>query len=223
MIMPVFCGEKFIEEAIGSVLAQPSDWIEEIIVVDDGSTDATAAIVKACRGPIRYVYQDNSGPQHARNTGLALAKGNAVAFLDADDIWTPDKLALQLPLLEEADVVLGQTKILDDPDSAPFILPSLCCALMRKSAFDRIGNFDTELEYSDDLDWYLRAKEEELVFRVHKDTVLKHRRHENNLTKNKSKTEHYHLLMLLKSVKRRKGKGITEMPGFSDLTFLDRP
>jgi GT2 family glycosyltransferase len=105
---------------------------------------------------------------------------------------------------------------MDDPDGVPFILPSLCCALFRKSAFEQIGHFDPDLEYSDDMDWYLRAREDGLGIELHKDVVLEHRRHDANLTKNSEKKERFHLLMLHKSIKRRREKGITSAPQFSD-------
>lgn len=215
VIVPVHCGEQFIEHALSSILRQNAP-VHEIIVIDDGSTDNTAAIVQGFSEPVRYLYQDNKGPQHARNRGLTLAEGNVIAFLDADDAWRANKLTLQLPMLDQFAVVMGHTKIMDDPDALPFILPSLCCALIRKSAFDEIGSFDPQLECSDDMDWYLRAREAGMPITLHEDVVLEHRRHDRNLTRDVVKKEHFHLLMLRKSIERRRASGGTDMPQFSD-------
>ena len=87
---------RFIEGAIDSVLHQtrPPD---EVVVVDDGSTDDTAAIVARYRSRgVRYIYQQNAGAGSARNRGIQATSGELVAFLDADDRWLPDKIALQL-------------------------------------------------------------------------------------------------------------------------------
>ena len=93
VIIPAFNSARFIGEAIGSVLSQTRP-AEEIIVVDDGSTDSTRDIVQAL--PVKYVYQKNAGPSAARNAGIRAAAGDFLAFLDADDIWLPHKLAVQL-------------------------------------------------------------------------------------------------------------------------------
>ena len=84
-IIPAYNAERYISQAIESVLAQPYRPIE-IVVADDGSTDGTAAIAKSYSA-VRYVYQPNQGPPVARNAGLAHSSGELIAFLDADDFW----------------------------------------------------------------------------------------------------------------------------------------
>src|SRR5260370_27491420 len=95
-IITAFNGEAFIAAAIESVLGQtrPAD---EIVVVDDGSTDDTAAIVERfhSRG-VRLVRQENRGPSEARNRGIAETTGNLIAFLDCDDLWVPAKTERQI-------------------------------------------------------------------------------------------------------------------------------
>lgn len=92
--MPAYNVEKYISESISSVINQTyTNW--ELIVVDDGSTDATASIVKTyCKEDkrVKYLYQINSRQARARNYGIANAQGAIIAFLDADDLWLPDKL-----------------------------------------------------------------------------------------------------------------------------------
>ena len=95
IVIPVFNGERFIGHAIQSALDQTfRDF--EIIVVDDGSTDGTAGIVRQFSGPISYHRQENGGVGAARNLGVSFAKGEWIAFLDADDIWYPQKLSVQV-------------------------------------------------------------------------------------------------------------------------------
>src|SRR4051812_30004149 len=93
-VIPTYNHAKYITFAIDSVLAQTKP-VDEIIVVDDGSVDGTREVVEQYRGRVQYVRQENAGVGAARNNGARLATGNWVAFLDADDGWLPDKIALQ--------------------------------------------------------------------------------------------------------------------------------
>ncbi len=98
VVIPAYNAGGFIKRTIDSVLAQTyRDY--EVIVVDDGSTDNTAEAVKSYAGKIRYIYQENAGDGPARNTGIRAAKGDWIAFLDHDDEWLPEKLRLQMELL----------------------------------------------------------------------------------------------------------------------------
>lgn len=103
VVIPVYNGALFIEKALRSVLEQDHP-PARIIVVDDGSTDATAEIVRSVRGmvPIRYFHKENGGLSSARNAGIRLCQSRFVAFLDADDEWYPDKLSRQLALFRES-------------------------------------------------------------------------------------------------------------------------
>lgn len=109
VIIPVYNGEKTIARALDSILQQT--WpAYEIIVIDDGSTDQTEAIVQGYSAPVRYVNQKNAGPSAARNRGAALAEGDWVAFLDADDWYYPTRLQLHAELIQEnpnLDFVIG--------------------------------------------------------------------------------------------------------------------
>ena len=99
IIIPTYNSAQYICEAIESVLNQTyKDF--EIIVVDDGSTDNTKEVIKPYLNKIKYIYQQNSGPSAARNRGIKEAKGEYIAFLDADDIWLPQKLELQIKFME---------------------------------------------------------------------------------------------------------------------------
>lgn len=95
VIIPAYNAEQFIAETINSALSQTSP-AYEIIVIDDGSTDNTAKIVSKFKAPVNLIQQPNKGVSAARNTGIRNATGDFIAFLDADDLWTPNKLEKQL-------------------------------------------------------------------------------------------------------------------------------
>ena len=99
VVIPAYNSGKYLDRALRSVLAQTRT-VDEIIVVDDGSTDNTHDVVREYDDQVRYIYQDNVGASAARNTGIRTAKYEWIAFLDADDEWLPEKTARQLEVLE---------------------------------------------------------------------------------------------------------------------------
>lgn len=98
VIIPTYNSAQFISEAIESVLNQTYRNFE-IVVVDDGSMDNTRRILEPFSKKIKYIYQENSGPSKARNTGIQNSKGEYIAFLDADDTWLSEKLELQVKII----------------------------------------------------------------------------------------------------------------------------
>ncbi|MCS3665220.1 glycosyltransferase family 2 protein [Salinibacter ruber] len=102
VIIPVYNRERLIEEALDSVFAQTFDDFE-VIVVDDGSTDRTAEVVRAYSGSVQLIHQENAGPGVARNTGIEAASGDYVAFLDSDDKWFPWTLSTYDTVIEQND------------------------------------------------------------------------------------------------------------------------
>ena len=106
VIIPTHNAGKFIAQALQTVLDQTYAQYE-VTVVDDGSTDETKDILREFDGSIRYLYQDNRGPSAARNAGIRIAQGDYICFLDADDLWVPNKLESQIAFFEEhADIGL---------------------------------------------------------------------------------------------------------------------
>ena len=171
-IIPAYNAERYISQAIESVLAQTYRPIE-IVVADDGSTDGTAAIARSYSA-VRYVYQPNQGPPVARNTGLAHSSGEWIAFLDADDYWPQLKLAKQSEYLAahpEFGCVVGRwqnflQKGTDKPDWIPesmlredAVILGLQASLIHRWGFDRTGGFDRRYRISDDLEWFVRVRE----------------------------------------------------------------
>jgi len=108
VIIPAYNAERYIGRTLDSVLAQ-SRAVQEIIVVDDGSTDKTKEIVTRYGPPVHYIYQENAGVSAARNTGIKASAGEWVAFLDADDEWHEDNLEKQMALLERNPQLLWTT------------------------------------------------------------------------------------------------------------------
>ena len=108
VIMPAYNASNYVQEAINSVIGQTySNW--ELIIVDDGSTDATSSIIAQYRNHdnrIKSFYQDNGKQGKARNLGIEYARGIYVAFLDADDFWLPEKLEIQLEEIQLKNVDL---------------------------------------------------------------------------------------------------------------------
>ncbi len=178
VIIPTYNRAKRLGAAIESVRNQTySDW--ELVIVDDGSTDGTAAMVRLIDDSrVRYIYQNNRGVAAARNVGLAHAGGNLIAFLDSDDLWEPRKLEVQAEFMfEHPEVAIcqaGEIWIRNGrrvnpklkhakpsgwifKESLKLCLVSPSAVMLRRSVFDCVGNFDESLPACEDYDLWLRA------------------------------------------------------------------
>ncbi|MBN2432003.1 MAG: glycosyltransferase family 2 protein [Acidobacteria bacterium] len=224
VIIPVFNGERFIGEALASVRRQTRP-PEDILVVDDGSTDGTPGVVAAHQPGIRYVRQANQGPHAAQNTGLGLVRRPFVAFLDADDVWPADKLQVQVDRFSHEpslEIVLGHIQLFRprssgpagiapefEPYLAPF--PGHTCfgsALFRRPVFDTVGALNEAMVYGADLDWFLRAREAHLIMRMMDHVCLHYRLHGGNLTRDRRMRNHYLLKVIQNALTRRR-----QLPG----------
>jgi len=196
-VIPVRDGERYLAGAIESALAQSLP-LREVIVVDDGSTDCSVEVAREFGVRVRCVQQDPAGPGTARNRGLALAGGALIAFLDADDLWLPQKIALQAARFEarpELDLCFGHAVNFWSEDVPPerrdggaALLASWpgrsCITLMtRRSTFDNVGGFDPELAFGEDLDWFQRAEDAGCISEVLPDVLARRRLHERNLSR----------------------------------------
>lgn len=195
VIMPVFNGEDFLEEAIDNIRKQ---WYQplEIIIVDDGSEDETATVAAQFEKEVRYVYQSNKGPAAARNTALKIAMGELVAFLDVDDLWAENRLTTQSDFLKaHPDVEIVQGLIQDlqavkktgdatvfKAVSDPYFSVNLGAALYRKKVFDKVGFFDETLRYNEDTDWFIQAWDNHIKKAKLDEVALYYRKHDKNMT-----------------------------------------
>jgi len=216
-VVPVFNGAAFLAEAVACIRAQTLPACE-IIVVDDGSSDTTPDIARALG--LSYLRQDNRGLSAARNRGLAAARGDAVAFLDVDDLWPADNLEVQARCLgADVDLVIGHTRLVRSAGAGPagfrfgpgmssdrFFAFLAGAALYRRTVFETVGRFRESLAYCEDLDWFLRARESSAVRVVVSEQVsLLKREHHANMTRHKSVADLGVASVLRASLQRRRG------------------
>lgn len=182
VVIPTYNYAHYVTGAVESALAQTYP-DREVIVVDDGSTDDTRDRLAPFEGRIRYVHQENRGLSAARNTGVRVARGALVAFLDSDDLWHPEKLAIQARYLDEhPEVALVASEHLDVHTSAigrvdwprvdgsrpigahavsfeDLVISSrfgACGVVARRWCFDEVGLFDETLRSAEDVDMWIR-------------------------------------------------------------------
>jgi glycosyltransferase involved in cell wall biosynthesis len=195
VIIPVRDGERYLGEAIDSVLAQ-TRMPDEVMVVDDGSVDATPHVIASYGTRIRSVRIRPSGLATALNRGIAATSAEYVAFLDSDDVWDADKLATQLAVFEreeDAEAVFGLVQQFLSEEANPSLVqqveipsapqPGLfkTAMLLKRTALDRVGPFEEDLDTSDFMDWYARALDCGLVIRMPQVVVAHRRIHGANL------------------------------------------
>jgi glycosyltransferase involved in cell wall biosynthesis len=198
-ITPVYNGERFLSETVASVWAQ-SYPLSEVIIVDDGSTDGTRALAEeliATYGPrLRYLWKQNGGAASARNVGIQAATGEFVTFIDADDLWHPERLALQVARFEARpelgfsvahiqnfwmDEVRDEEERTQDQARAQPMAGYVATSLMaRRLLFEQVGLFNDSLRHADSADWFLRAQEEKVIGELLPDVLIYRRMHRDN-------------------------------------------
>jgi len=193
VIVATFQRAHYLGESLESIFGQSYSDIE-VIVVDDGSTDNTRAVAASFAG-CRYFFQENHGVSHARNKGVALARGEYLAFLDSDDFWPSCKLQRQMTCMKEnpdiellfgnavqfvsKEVGKNEKKRLQCP-TEPVPAQVSSTLLASKAVFTRVGGFDESLMVSVDVDWYLRALALNLKIVTLPDVLLHRRIHPGN-------------------------------------------
>jgi glycosyltransferase involved in cell wall biosynthesis len=221
VVLAVYNGERFLAEALRSVLAQTVP-PEEVVVIDDGSTDGTAAVARGFSA-VRYARQDNGGQGRALDHGVSLCRGRLVGFLDADDLWTPDKLAWQVAALREdiaLEAVFGHAVQFEDGAAAersrlpaagaavPARLPG--AMLIRREALHRVGPFDGGYRVANVVQWGLRAAECGLRTRMLDEVVLRRRIHDRNIgITNKEQVTADYLAIARAAIGRRRARHAT--------------
>lgn len=198
-IIPAFNAEPFVGEAIESVLAQSYRAVELIVVVD-GSIDRTADAVRTYGPTVSYFVRPHRGAGAAKNEGIGIAQGEFIAFLDADDVWHPDKLTRQMAGLArrpEIDLSFTQYRNFWAPDlgeeersyqGGPLSHPvsgwSMSTLLARRDIFERFGLFEEDVaEKHQSLLWALRAAERGAIVDVMPEVLMRRRLHSGNLSR----------------------------------------
>jgi glycosyltransferase involved in cell wall biosynthesis len=224
VVIPVHNGEEFLADAIESVLAQtyPS---YELIVVDDGSTDHTREIVQSYPG-VQYLYQAQRGPAAARNRGIRAAHGEYLAFLDADDLWMPDKLSLQMKAFEmdpALEIVSGQIE--QFASSAPetsaartYAFPeqpipgySPIAILIKRTAIEKVGLFDEDDRSAEVIGWLVQTIESNANMLFLPELVARRRIHGKNISITDQQDKNRKMIQILKgSIDRKRTKGTTD-------------
>jgi glycosyltransferase involved in cell wall biosynthesis len=214
VVVPVYNGERFLAEAIGSILAQSHPRVE-VLVVDDGSTDDTPDVARSFGDRVTCLRQENAGPAAARNRGIEASSGDFIAFLDADDLWVETKLEKQLARMSERpelafSVTLIQNfweeelreeegRFTDHPRSRPlpgYVTSSL---LVRREWMERVGPFDASLAHGDAADWFQRAEAAGAAGELLQEVLLRRRLHRANRSRLMAGGSREEFLTILKS------------------------
>lgn len=197
-IVPVYNGDRYLAEALDSVLGQTYAPYE-VIVVDDGSTDGTGRVLETYGDRVRVESQANHGVAAARNRGLELARGELISFQDSDDVWHLEKLERQVARFDarpELEMCTAFAQNFWAPEVADereryqgrhFVqaVPAYSCQVLlaKRSVFDVVGTFRTDLRRASDVEWLLRAKDLGCVIEVLPDLLVFRRLHSSNLTR----------------------------------------
>ncbi len=208
VVIPAYNAGPFITEALQSVLGQTYSNLE-VIVVDDGSTDDTRERVAAFGGRVTLIPQANSGAAVARNTGIRYSHGTYLAFLDADDVWLPNKVARLVEALErsadagaayhgyvameETGAVVGQPVIPahDGDVLQPLLLGCFFgppMVMIPRACLNRVGGFDPDLKLGEDWDLFLRIALAGLPIRRVPEVLVRCRAHRMNTTRDLART-----------------------------------
>lgn len=208
VLIPAYNAERFLPEAIASVRAQ-GGIPHEIWVIDDGSTDGTAAVAAALGTDIRVLRQSNQGAATARNAGVRATSAECIAFLDADDLWPAGRLELLRGYFAADPTLLlavGRTQLVvgSAASGAPWHAPLFGSALFRRTAFHVVGEIDPVMQPAEDLDWFIRARERAVPTAIVHDTTLLYRQHGASLTSGADPARRNMFAVLKRSLDRRR-------------------
>ncbi len=215
VVVPCYNAAAHVGSALAAVLAQTCPPVE-IVVVDDGSRDSSRDVVAGIAG-VRLLAQPNRGAAAARNAGIAATTAPLLAFLDADDIWSPDSLAQRLAVLAagDADLVYGQIQqcIGEAGPDAPRLGPAqpgrlAGSLLIRRAVFDRVGGFDESLATAETVDWVARAAALGIRSAACDAVVLYRRIHGANLMLRAPAPDRDALAVLRRAVGRRRNGAV---------------
>ncbi len=200
VIIPVFNGEKYLDECLSSVKGDDI----EIIVVNDGSTDKSEQIAKKYTNQVINI--NHAGPVVARNIGLNHAHGDYIVFMDADDVLKENAINIMYDNIIGFDAVIGLRSDFISPDcdeiqtetktSSHGVIAG--CAMFKKAVFETVGNFDEELMCGDAYDWLLRAKKTNLQTKEIDDVLCMRRIHKSNMGRTMEMREKQDYIKIIK-------------------------
>lgn len=223
-IVPVYNGERFLAETLASIFAQTYKPIE-LILIDDGSTDGTRAVVEPYRDRLQYIRQDQAGVAAATNHGIRTAQGEFISFLDADDLWLADKTEKQMNLLAAmphagASVTLIQNFWMEElrheeiamqnhRHAKPMPGYAFQSLLVRRAALDHVGLLDESLHQATKTAWFFQAQHLGIHIELLDEVLVKRRMHLASYSRNeaaRSQLEHLRVVKKYKDLKRAKPK-----------------
>lgn len=221
VIIPVYNAGKYAHAAIESVLSQTYKNIE-VICVDDCSTDNSLSILHSFGEKIHILcHEQNAGIGKARNTGIEIAKGELIAFMDADDLWLPEKLEVQVSEFlkdEELDVSFSYMKCFISPELPSQVRNLRECpseptpgylagtAVIKTSSFHKVGLFNPKWRMGEFIDWMARAREHALTSKIVPGVFLLRRIHETNTGVTERPSRIDYLKIMRESLDRKKKK-----------------
>ena len=217
VLVAVYDNARHFRAALASALAQsrPAD---EIVVVDDGSRDGSAAVAESMPG-VRTIREVHRGVAPTRNAALTHARSELIAWLDSDDLWTPDKLAVQVAYMEahpEVGVTFTHQRLFFEPGverpywvreemiGADSPVVGTCSMVARAEVFARVGGFDPAKTPADDTDWIFRARNAGVQLVTLPETLLLRRVHANNISTSMPVGRSLMLGMLRDAIHRRR-------------------
>lgn len=214
VVVPCYNCRTYVGEALESILSQTRR-VDEIIVVDDGSTDGSGDEIARFASHARYVRQQNQGIAGARNCGIALAEGSLLAFLDADDLWPAGSIIARLePLLADSTIAAsfglveqfatGGASVAQLPARQPGRL--IGAMLARRAVFTGIGWFDASLKVGETLDWMARLDESGARTVTVDQLVLRRRIHASNTVRGAAQMHTDYLRLLRSAIARRRAE-----------------
>jgi glycosyltransferase involved in cell wall biosynthesis len=233
VVIPTYNRMPFLDRALRSVLAQTVQ-PQEVIVVDDGSTDNTLAMLKSSYPHVKYCYQDNQGVSKARNRGIAMANFDWIAFLDSDDEWMPEKLQMQfdvvhknsgLPLCHTEEIWIRRGRRVNPMHKhqkyggyiydkcLPLCAISPSSAIIHRTVFEQVGLFDESLPACEDYDLWLRICSRYEVLYIDSPLIVKYGGHDDQLSRRYWGMDRFRIQALLKMLNNK-----TLSPGNHQLT-----
>lgn len=221
VLIPCFNAARYIGAALDSALGQEPR-PARIIVIDDGSTDQSAEVIRRYGPPVEYHWQANAGISAARNAAARRASADYLAFLDADDLWTERSLSLRLAYLEahpSVDGVFAALSQFISPeleqslagrirfDPAPAVARFAGTFLLRRLAFEKVGGFNETLRVGEMIEWLARADAAGLTTATIPDLALRRRIHDSNTVLNAAASQGDYLRAIKGALDRRRGAG----------------